>query len=250
MKLLQLALCLAGLSSSCALPLAGQYRVGIDGSIAMDRLERMNEDLQIADPEQRLDLLKRLGIDAEVARAVTSPRTGTDISIQPLRTHSGGAYGIISLPCGVQGQAFLYLLQRSSAGAWHTVDSIPLDCFSTVPAHRLISISPDEDAVFIQRANAGHGSDGVQHRSTIYTIRNGTMHEVLSTIDYRLQKEFRDDSPPTEQSSSFLQISLRAIEETRITSKRGVPLRAERRLWRWQATQVTFKPTRFVAITE
>jgi hypothetical protein len=54
--------------------------------------------------------------------------------------------------------------------------------------------------------------------------------------------------PPVEQSSSFLQISNRVIEETRITSQNGFPLRAERRIWKWQTTQGAFSATSFRAI--
>jgi len=211
-------------------------------------LETMDYALVIADPAKRLDLLKRLGIDADIAEAATSPRLSHDIEIQPLHTQSGKLYGIVSLPCGIQNQAFLYLLEEAGTNAWHTVDHVALDCFHETPTYRLISFAPGENAVLVQHANSGHGSGEVEDKATICTIVNGRMHEVLSTIDYRYTWGFTDGSPAVEENSSFLQISSRVIEETRITSQNDVPLRAERRIWRWETTQAAFKATSFSVI--
>jgi len=246
-RLLQLAFGLASLSS-LGLHLSGQLlKVGISDSIPIGTLETMNDALQIADPEPRSDLLKRLGVDAKVADAATAPRFPGDIEIQSLRTHSEDSYGIVSLPCGLQDQAFIYLLDKTGTDTWHAVDHIALDCFHGTPAYRLLSLSPGEDSVFVQHAHLGHGSGDVQDKATVYTIRNSRMHEVLSTVDYHSRQEptYRY---PVEQNSSFLQISSRVIEETRITSQNGSPLRAERRIWRWQTTQGAFSATSFRAI--
>jgi hypothetical protein len=246
-RLLQLAFGLASLSS-LGPHLSGQFlKVGISDSIPIGTLETMNDALQIADPEPKSDLLKRLGVDATVAEAATSPRFSHDIEIQSLRTHSENSYGIVSLPCGVQDQAFIYLLDKTGTDTWHAVDHIALDCFHETPAYRLLSLSPGEDSVFVQHAHLGHGSGDVQDKATLYTIRNSRMHEVLSTVDYHSRQEptYRY---PVEQNSSFLQISSRVIEETRITSQNGFPLRAERRIWRWQTTQGAFSATSFRAV--
>jgi hypothetical protein len=247
-RLLQLAL---GLASFCpmGLPLSGQFlRVGISDSIPIGTLETMNDALQIADPEPKSDLLKRLGVDAEIADAATSPRFPHDIEIQSLRTHSEDSYGIVSLPCGIQGQAFIYLLNKTGTDTWRAVDHIALDCFHGTPTYRLLSLSPGEDSVFVQHAHLGHGSGDMEDKAAVYTIRNSRMHEVLSTVDYHSRQEPSDRFPLVEQSSSFLQISNRVIEETRITSQNGFPLRAERRIWRWQTTQGAFSATSFRAV--
>jgi hypothetical protein len=249
LRLLQLALVLASFSL-LGLPVFGQYRVGISGSIPIDKLESMDYALVIADPAQRLDLLKRLGIHADVAEAATSPRFSHDIEIRPLHTRSKKRYGIISLPCRIQNQAFLYVLEEVGTDAWHTVDHVALDCFHGTPTYRLISFAPGEDAVFVEHANSGHGTGTVEDEATIYTIVNGRMHEVLSTKDYRYTWGFTDGSPAVEENSSFLQISGRVIEETRITSQDGVPLRAERRIWRWEPTQAAFKATPFSIVSK
>ncbi|WP_260741084.1 hypothetical protein [Tunturiibacter lichenicola] len=246
LRFLQLALFLA-FFPVLAFPVFGQYRVGISGSIPIDKLESMDSALVVADPAQRLDLLKRLGIDTDVAEAATSPSFSHDIEIQPLHTQSGKLYGIVSLPCGTN-WASLYLLEEAGTNAWHTVDHVALDCFHGTPTYRLISFAPGENAIFVEHANSGHGSGEVEDKATIYTIVNGRMHEVLSTIDYRCTWGLTDGSPAVEESSSFLQISSRVIEETRITSQDGVPLRAERRIWRWQATQAAFKATPFSTV--
>jgi hypothetical protein len=170
--------------------------------------------------------------------------------IQPLHTHSGKLYGIVSLPCGIQGRAFLYLLDKSGTDTWHIIDSVALDCFHETPTYSLLSLAPGEDSVFVQHAHLGHGSGEVEDKATVYTIRNDRMHEVLSTVDYLSRQEPTYRAPPVEQKSSFLQTSSRIIEETRITSQNGFPLRAERRIWRWQTTQADFSATAFRAIRQ
>lgn len=247
-RLLQFALGLASLSP-LGLPVFAQFlRVGISDSIPIGTLETMNDALQIADPGPRSDLLKRLGVDAEIADAATSPRFSHDIEIQSLRTHSKDSYGIVSLPCGMQDQAFIYLLNKTGTDNWRAVDHIALDCFHVTPTYRMLSLFPGEDSVFVQHAHLGHGSGDMEDKATVYTIRNSRMHEVLSTVDYHSRQEPTYRFPPVEQSSSFLQISTRVIEETRITSQNGLPLRAERRIWRWQTTQGAFSATSFRAV--
>jgi hypothetical protein len=249
LRLLHLALCLASFSL-LALPVFGQYRVGISGTIPIDKLETMDYALLIADPAQRLDLLKRLGIDADVAEAATSPSFSHDIEIQPLHTPSKKHYGIVSLPCGIQNQAFLYLLEETGTNAWHTVDHVALDCFHETPTYRLLTLAPGENAVFVEHAHLGHGSGQMTDKATVYTIRDGRMHEVLSTVDYdsRTQDSTTYGSPLTVETNSFLQISSRVIEETRITSQNDVPLRAERRIWRWETAHAAFKATPFSVV--
>ena len=249
LRLLQRALFLASFSL-LGLPVFGQYRVGISGTIPIDELETMDYALLIADPAQRLDLLKRLGIDANIAEAATSPRFSHDIQIQPLHANQAKLYGIVSLPCGIQNQAFLYLLEEAGTNAWHTVDHVALDCFHETPTYRLLTLAPGENAVFVEHAHLGHGSGQMTDKATVYTIREGRMHEVLSTVDYdsRSQDSTTYGSPITEETSSFLQISGRVIEETRITSQNGVPLRAERRIWRSETTQAAFRATPFSAV--
>jgi hypothetical protein len=247
LRLLQLAIGLVSFSL-VGFPVFGQYlRVGINGSIPIDKLQTMDDALPIADPAQRLDLLKRLGIDADVAEAATSPRLPRDIEIQPLHANQGKLYGIVSLPCGIQDLAFLYLLDEAGTNVWHAVDHVALNCFHETPTYRLLSLAPGENAVLVEHANAGHGTGEVEDKATIYTIVNGKMHDVLSTLDYRYS--WGDpESPAVEENSSFLQISSRVIEETRITSQNGVPLRAERRIWRWEMTKAAFRATSFSAI--
>jgi hypothetical protein len=231
------------------LPESGQYRVGISGSIPIDKLESMDYALVIADPAQRLDLLKRLGIDANIAEAATSPRFSHDIEIRPLHTRSKKRYGIVSLPCSMN-QAFLSLLEEAGMNTWHAVDQVALDCFHETPTYRLLTLAPGENAVFVEHAHLGHGSGQMTDKAIVYTIRDGRMHEVFSTVDYdsRTQDSTTYGSPITVETSSFLQISSRVIEETRITSQNDVPLRAERRTWRWETTQAAFKATPFSVV--
>jgi hypothetical protein len=200
-----------------------QLRVGISGTIPIGKLEKMDDELLVADPGPKLDLLKRLGVDANVAEAVTQPSFVHDIEIHPIHTRSGKYYGLLSLPCGLQGQAFLYLLEAKEADSWHTVDSVALDCFHQTPTYRLLTLTPGEECILVQHASAGHGTGEMEDKATVYAIRGGRMREALSTVDFLSRVEIGSDAPPIEQSGSFLQISCRTIEETRITSQNGVP---------------------------
>jgi hypothetical protein len=245
LRQLSLAFCLIYL---CPL-LNGQYlnyRAGISGTIPIDNLEKMDDDLVIADPAPRLDLLKRLGIDSNIAEAATSPRFSHDIQIEPLRTQSGKLYGILSLPCGIQNVAFIYLLDKTGTTIWHAVDQVALDCFIGTPTHRFLSPSSGEDFIFIEHVSSGHGSTGeLDDQATLYSVSNGKMHQVLSTNDFSSRQEPTWTLPPIEQKSSFLQLPGGIIEETRITSQKDSLLRAERRIWRWSNNLKAFQATSF-----
>jgi hypothetical protein len=235
---------------STSIPVSGQFQTGgIDGSIPVGKLDEMNNALLIANPAQKSDLMKRLGIDAEIAGAAVSSRLSRDIEIQPIRTHSGKPFGILSLPCGIQGQAFLYLLSQADTSSWHVVDSVPLDCFNTTPTFQVLSLAPGEDSIFVQHANSGHGTGLVEDKATLYTVHEGKMHTVLSTPDCLSQWE-PDGGAAVEQKSYFLMLPDRVVEETRITSHPDSPPRAERRIWRWSAKQETFNATPFHDLRE
>ena len=118
----------------------------------------MQHALITADTAQKTDLMKRFGIDPEVANATISTDSSHDIEIRPLRTHSGKPNGLVFLPCGVSSQAFLYLLDKTGPKFWHVNDSVSLDCFNEPPTYHLLSLAPGEDAILVQHINAGHGS--------------------------------------------------------------------------------------------
>lgn len=230
------------------LPLHSQnLAVGFSGSIPIDTLERMNDALQVADRVSRVDLLKRLGIDANVAEAAISPsfsRDSRDIAIQAIHKHSRQSFGIVTLPCGAESETFLYLLGKGERGPWHVVDSASFYCFGGTPTYSLLSFAPGEDDVFVQHANFGHGSGELEDRAVLYTIQDGHLREVLATPD-RTAHWGLADVPPVDQTSTFLQLPDQIIEETRISSHDGLPRRAERRLWRWQTKQQIFRATPF-----
>jgi hypothetical protein len=240
----QFALGFVSLLTLC-LPVHSQLRVGFSGRIPIDNLNTMNDTLQISDPASKLDLLKRLGVNAEIAEAATSPGFPHDIQIQPIHNHSGKSYGIVSLPCGIQGQAFLYLLYEDGQNKWHAVDHVALDCFHETPSYRLMSFPPGEDDVFVQHAHSGHGSGQIDDKATLYAIRNNHLSEILSTPDYISRADPSSSSAPIEQTSTFLQMPGHLIEETRITSQNGSPLRADRRLWNWQTKRQIFSSSLF-----
>lgn len=235
------------------LSLHGQnFRVGFSGSIPIDTLEKMDDTLQVADRTSSIDLLKRLGVNADVAEAATSPLFPHSIAIQPTHKHSRQSFGIVTLPCGTGSQTFLYLLSKDEKDArsqWHVVDSARLSCFAATPTYSLLSFAPGEDDVFVQHANSSHGSGELEESATLYTVQDGHLREILTTPDL-IRHSGLIDLPPVDQASTFLQLPGQLIEETRVSSDDGLPIRAERRLWRWQAKQQLFLPTPFREIRE
>jgi hypothetical protein len=246
MKFFRLARFALGLVLLC-LPLRGQNQtVGFSGSIPINTLEKINDTFQVADRASKVDLLKRLGVDSDVAEVATSPRVPEDIAIQPIRSHARQPFGIVTLPCGMQGQSFLYLLSKDERSPWHVVDSARFDCLDETPTYSLMSFNPGEDDVFVQHANSAHGSDQLEDSATLYTVEDGHLREILTTPDHTVVGGL--GVPAVNQASSFLQLPGQMIEETRISSHDGLPVRAERRLWRWQAKQQLFRATPFHGI--
>lgn len=232
------------------LPLRSQnFRVGFSGSIPIDTLEKMNDTVQVADQASKIDLLKRLGVDANVAEVATTASFPRDIAIQPIRSHSRQPFGIVTLPCGTGSETFLYLLGKDERSQWHVVDSARFDCFSGTPTYSLLSFTPGEDDVFVQHANSGHGSGELETSATLYAVRDSHLREVLTTPDHTARSGLAD-VPPVDQTSTFLQLPGQMIEETRISSHDDLPRRAERRLWRWQTKQQVFRATAFHEIRE
>jgi hypothetical protein len=223
--------------------------VGFSGSIPIDTLESMNDTFQVADRASRVDLLKRLGVDADIAEDATSFVPPPAIAIRPIRNHSRQLFGIVTLPCGVRSETFLYLLGKDDHSQWHVVDSARLGCFTATQTVSLLSFVPGVDDVFVQHANTGHGTNELEDSATLYTVRKGHLREILSTPDHTVRGGLID-VPVVDQTSTFLQLPGQLIEETRVSSNDGLPRRAERRLWRWQAKQRLFRAAPFHEIRE
>jgi hypothetical protein len=233
------------------LPISGQnLAVGFRGQIPIDTLESMDSTLLVADQASKAELLKRLGVDAGIADAASSSHFSHEIEIRPTLQGSGDLYGIMTLPCGVQGQAFLYLLQAARPRKWRVVDSVAMDCFHETPAVGLLSFLPGESSVFVQHANSGHGTGTVEDKAALYIIQNGRFREVLSTFDCSSEGGASANAAQIEQASTFLQMPGGILEETRITSQSNLPLRAERRLWRWDTRRNSFTAGLFREVRE
>lgn len=231
-NLFRLIICLSFFSFSLPCCLASQFfRVGISGKIPIGKLAEMNDALQITDATQKSDLLARLGIDKEIAEAAANAHGPEGISIQAVQASPQKTLGIVFLPCGMQMQAFLYLLDDLGANSWHAIDHVALDCFHQTPTYRLLSFTPGEDSILVQHAYAGHGSGMVQDDTILYSLKAGKFHLLLSTKEFWSQEDSMDPSSVAEQTSTFLLFPSRTIEETRITAHNGSPQKVERRLW-------------------
>ncbi|HUZ95927.1 MAG TPA: hypothetical protein VMU57_13550, partial [Edaphobacter sp.] len=140
-------------------------------------------------------------------------------------------------------------LSKDERAPWHVIDAARLGCFNAAPTFSLLSFVRGEDDVFVQHANTGHGSNELEDSADLYTVQNGHLHEILTTPDHTVRGGL-SDVPPVDQTSTFLQLPGRLIEETRISWHDGLSIRAERRLWRWQTKQQLFRPTPFHEVRE
>jgi len=87
MKLLQHLLLLFTLTALVSPTLFAQYiGVGITGDIPLGKLDEMDQAMDLAKPQQKVNLLKRLGIDANAAEAAVTKRSAKDVTIQPWHT--------------------------------------------------------------------------------------------------------------------------------------------------------------------
>jgi len=254
MKLLQRLLPLFTLVALISSTLSAQYiGVGITGDIPLGKLDEMDQAMDFAKPEQKISLLKRLGIDSNTAEAAVTKRSTKDVTIQPW--HSIGAsrelYGIVWLSDGPQGVGSLHLLASSDKQVWHVIDTAYLSTFSHTLTYEMLTLTSGEEILLVHHINVGHGSNMLEDKAEVFRIRQGKLQSVLSTNDYTLEPEEHLAINMLEKTSTFLLFPGDALEETRITSKEGAregmdtPVRVDRRLWNWSPRQHSFSATPF-----
>jgi hypothetical protein len=226
----------------------GQYpTVGIAGNIAVGTIEEMENSLIVATPKQKVNLLKRFGIEDEIAQGTTTALVTGGITLEPLRGNGNKKYGLLALPCDtVQDYAFLYLLEDAGENKWRAVDHTMLQCFGDQASHKMINLMPGTDLILVEHATTGHGSGLLEESTQIYRVRAGKLHRLMSTPDY--VRDWTDIN--IERSSSFVVFPGGRLEETRLTSVDQKPTRVERRMWRFSPDGKALTSTRFHSVRE
>lgn len=231
-----------------------QYvRVGVESPVPFGSLDEMESALQLADANQKADLLVRLGVSSAIANTIAqSLMPGQIIELRPLRSPGKTPYGIVFLPSGTSVCCHLYLLVGSSDPAhpvWHVVDSSHLDCWHGAAS---LEIAPlrlaDADDLLLHHVNEGHGSGYVADQTQVFSILNGKLVRTLVTQDYLLEAGLGDE-PAREQVSTFVRFPMSLLEETRTTAENEGLKTVERRYWYWSQQNQKFLPTAFVRVT-
>jgi hypothetical protein len=220
--------------------------VGITGSVPVGTIEEMENSLIIATPEQKVDLLKRFGVEDEIARGTTTALVTGGVSLEPLRGDANKRYGLLALPCGTQDYAFLYLLEDTGKSNWRAVDHTMLECFRDEHSHKMIHLMAEADLILVEHTTTGHGSGLLEESAQIFKVREGKLHRMMSTPDY--VNEWTDT--PIERSSSFVVFPGGRLEETRVTSIQQRPTRVERRMWTSSPDGETLVSTPFHSVRE
>ncbi len=231
---------------------AQSLRVGVTGQIQIAELNQMEQELSVADPDQKIDLLVRLGVDPVLAtRAVVARMPGEEIALRPLRRAAGESLGVVFLPDGTRGYAALYLLEQThDAGqsvGWKAIDHLQPGCWRVSCSFELAPVeNMDADDILLHHVNQGHGSGMVTDNTELFSPVHGRLRRVLSTHDYDLEDEI--GGPERIRSSTFLPMPDGALEESRSTSLDDRLSLVERRYWTWSTAKQQFTPSRFQAV--
>jgi|SRR5271170_2304158 len=221
--------------------------VGITGSVPMGAIEEMENSLIVATPEQKTDLLKRFGIEDEIARGTANATVTGSITLERLHGNANKRYGLLALPCETaEDYAFLYLLEDTGKNNWRAVDHTMLECFGEQASHKMINLMTGPDLILVEHATTGHGSGLLEESTQIYRVRAGKLHRLMSTPDY--VKDWTDIL--IERSSSFVVFPGGRLEETRVTSVEQRPTRVERRMWTFSPDGEALASTPFHSVRE
>jgi hypothetical protein len=233
-------------------------RVGYSGSlpIAVPASELTNE-FQSGEPEQRENLLKRLGVNSETAHNASVATVETAIKVDSLQ---GTYMNILFLPCTGPGvpKAHLFLLQPAAKQGWRVADEVPLDCWYGDATYELLSIPGHvQQAVLVHHVNNGHGSGFVQNDMLLlFGMDTGHLSTVLRTAEYKRQESFGEDKTVIQQST-LQPFPDGSLEETRSTTLhegddqgRNTLTGIERRRWRWDKTSLSFVAGEFTPVTD
>ena len=228
-----------------------QYaRVGIDGPIPLGKLDAMENMLDLADANQKADLLARLGVDPAIAKYVTDHLfPGDKIELKPIRTTDKAHYGVAFLPSGFEISCYLYLLQGSDEEpvkmAWHVIDQQQLNCWDGSSSLEIMPLRFAEmDDLVLHHVNYDHGSGILANQTQVFSILSGKLVQTLATKDFLSELTLGTENS-LEQRSTFLRFPNNSLEETRTSARNDKLKKVERRYWRWSEQKHKFVTDQF-----
>ena len=249
-----LIVCCICLALSFSHPSAAQYmRVGVQGQIPMGKLSEIEDMLGLADAGQKVDLLRRLGVDPVIGKMVAEELLpGQKIELQPIRVQQETHYGVASLPSSRD--CYLYLLQEIADDPgkmlWHVIDKQELNCWDGAGIVELMALRhPDADDLVVHHVNYNHGSGVVEDQTQVFSILNTKLVQTLVTQDY-LSEVTLGTEITTDHRSTFLRFPDLSLEETRTIAVNDKLEKVERRYWRWSEQKRRFMPSRFVPVSK
>ncbi len=213
----------------------------------------MDNALQLADTDQTIDLLVRIGVDPEIAKVSMEASPPKKVELRSIQTKGKGRYGLLVLPVVSQSQMWFYLIREvvdvDNKSTWSAIDSIHPSCWRTNCTYDLTQLGErDVDDIFIHHINLGHGSNYVADRSVLFTVRDGKFAQALATQDYLNQDILGGSSHDLEQISTFLPFPGRLLEETRTSATNGEIKKVERRYWHWARKARKLLPGNFTPV--
>lgn len=235
------------------------YRAGYLGPLPIAvSADELRSEFQLGEPEQREDLLKRLGVNSETAHNASVATVETAIKVDTLH---GTDRNILFLPCVGPGvpTAHLFLLRVGAKQEWRVAEDVPLDCWYGDATYELLSIPGHvQQAVLVHHVNLGHGSGYVQNDMLLlFAVDTGHLSTVLRTAEYMRQDVLGDDKT-VEKQSTLQPFPDGSLEETRATAfletgenkMKKTLSRIERRRWRWDKTSQSFVAGKFTPVTD
>lgn len=238
------------------------YRVGYpSGPLPIPTsADELRGEFQLGEPEQREDLLKRLGVNSDIAHGASVATVETAIKVDSL---GGSEMSVLFLPCIGPGVpiAHLFLLQPNAKQGWRVADDVPLDCWYGDATYELISIPGHvQRAVLAHQVNYGHGSGYVQNDMLLLLGMDiGHLSTVLRTAEYK-RAQIAGTDETVEQQSTLQPFPDGSLEETRATTLQTLQdegkevkktlTRIERRRWKWDKTSLSFVAGEFTLVTD
>lgn len=224
-----------------------QYRAaGVNGPVPLNAdADAMTDALHLGKPAQREDLLRRLGVQGELAQEAAAAVRESGLQIEPL-----GSAELLFLPCDFPLRAAHLYLLRQRQGEWHAVDDAALDCWWKPSSYEFVRV-PGQQEMFVlaHHANASHGTGLVRDEMRLLQVRGDRWATVLTTNEY-LSEDVTGEDLTIKQQATLHPFPDGSIEETRATTRHEsspeqVKLTIERRRWRWNAAKGCFLAGQF-----
>lgn len=234
-------------------PASAQYlAVGVGSPIEIGDLSAMEQSVNMANKDLKLDRLKRLGVDAKQAQYAVDQLANGSIEIRPMASTLPDRYGYLWV-AGLATCGTLALLKAPAAHptAWQVAQSICIDDWDGPARPELLTLhAAGNQELLLHGVNKGHGSNLLENVLIVYSLLDGKLVKTLETLDEDhvdvLGTEVEDT---TEHHSSFLPMPDGSLEESRQTSHNDKYVKLERRYWHWSAADRHYHASPFQRVT-